>query len=190
MRCLLPPLPSIFLDEEVASNEEGIDDDTDTAADDIAATEDIAVVADTADDNDATMPPKVKPLLTKPTKKDMAAASAKPPPPAPAAAAAAATATSFSVDAEDPITAHYYAVGAYDYTDVVFRVNGTMQKREYQVRVAEDGLSVAFLRVISSPSFDKKILRMIMWGSTVRAAPASSLGTTRCWRCKRRMCAP
>jgi hypothetical protein len=161
MRCLLPPLPSIFLDEEVASNEEGIDDDTNAAADDIAAAEDIAAVADTADDNDATMLPKVKPLPTKPTKKDMAAASAKPPPPA-AAAAAAAAATSFSVDAEDPLTAHYYAVGAYDYADVVFRVNGTMQKREYQVRVAEDGLSVSFLRAISSLSFDKKILRKIM----------------------------
>ena len=60
MRCLLPPLPSIFLDEEVASNEEGIDDDTNAAADDIAAAaEDIAAVADTADDDNATMPPKV-----------------------------------------------------------------------------------------------------------------------------------
>jgi hypothetical protein len=73
------------------------------------------------------MPPKVKPLPTnKPTKKDMAAASAKPPPPA-APAAAPAAATSFSVDAEDPtITVSYYAVGAYDYADVVFRINGTM----------------------------------------------------------------
>jgi hypothetical protein len=106
------------------------------------------------------MPPKVKPLLTKPTKKDMAAASAKPPPPA--AAAVAAAATSFSVDAEDPLTAHYYAVGAYDYADVAFRVNGTMQKREYQVRVAKDGLSVSFLGAISSLSFDKKILQKIM----------------------------
>jgi hypothetical protein len=89
----------------------------------------------------------------------MAAASAKPPPPA---AAAAAAVTSFSVDAEDPLTAHYYAIGAYDYADVVFRVNGTMQKREYQVRVAEDGLLVSFLCAISSLSFDKKILRKIM----------------------------
>jgi hypothetical protein len=91
----------------------------------------------------------------------MAAASAKPPPPAAAAAAAdaAAVATSFSVDAEDPITVSYYAVGAYDYADVVFRINGTMQKREYQVRVAEDGLSVSFVRAISAMSFDKRILR-------------------------------
>ena len=37
-----------------------------------------------------------------------------------------------------------------------------MQKREYQVHVAEDGLSVSFLRAISSLSFDKKILRKIM----------------------------
>ncbi len=153
-RCLLPPLPSIFLDEEVADNEEGIDDDTDAAADDIAAAEDIAPTAN--DDGKATMPPKVKPLPTKPTKKDMAAASAKPPPPA-AAAAAPAAATSFSVDAEDPITVSYYAVGAYDYADVVFRINGTMQKNEYQVRVAEDGLSISFVRAISSMFFDKRI---------------------------------
>jgi hypothetical protein len=104
------------------------------------------------------MPPKVKPLPTnKPTKKDMAAASAKPPPPA-----ATAAATSFSVNAEDPITVSYYAVGAYDYADVVFRINRTMQKSEYQVRVAEDGLSVSFVRAISAMSFDKKILRKIM----------------------------
>ena len=107
------------------------------------------------------MPPKVKPLPTKPTKKDMAAASAKSPPPA-AAAAAPAAATSFSINAEDPITVSDYAVGAYDYADVVFHINGTMQKREYQVRVAEDGLSVSFVRAISAMSFDKKILRKIM----------------------------
>jgi hypothetical protein len=89
---------------------------------------------------------------------DMAAASAKPPPPA----VAAAVATSFSVDAEDPLTAHYYAEGAYDYADVVFCINGTMQKSEYQVRAAEDGLSVSFVRAISSMSFDKRILHKIM----------------------------
>jgi hypothetical protein len=154
-------VPSIFLGEEVADNEEGIDDNTNAAADDIAATEDIAAIAAALADNDATMPPKVKPLPTKPTKKDMAAASAKPPPPA-AAAAAPAVATSFSVDAEDPITVSDYAVGAYDYADVVFRINGTMQKREYQVRVAEDGLLVSFVRAIFAMSFDKKILRKIM----------------------------
>jgi hypothetical protein len=108
------------------------------------------------------MLPKVKPLPTnKPTKKDMAAASAKPPSPVAAAAAPAAT-TSFSVDAEDPITVSDYTVGAYNYADVGFRINGTMQKSEYQVRVAEDGLSVSFVRAISAMSFDKKILRKIM----------------------------
>ena len=150
-----------MLDEEVAANEEGIDDDTDAAADDDGAAEDIAAIAAALADDDATMPPKVKPLSTKPTKKDTAAASAKPPPPA-AAAAAPAAATSFSIDAEDPITVSDYAVGAYDYADVVFRINGTMQKSEYQVRVAEDGLSVSFVRAISSKSFDKKILGKIM----------------------------
>ena len=116
----MPPSPStvLFLDEEVAANEEGINDDADAAtaadntdADDYAA-DNIAAAADDDADNDATMPPKVKPLPTKPTKKDIAAAAAKPPPPIAAAAAAAAAATSSSVDAEDPLTAHYYAVGA------------------------------------------------------------------------------
>ena len=162
-RCLLPPPPSIYLGEEVAFDEEGIDDDALAEADDPDANDYYAV--DPAgpannDSDDATMPPKVKPLPTKPTKKDMAAASAKPPPPA--AAAAAAAATSFSIDATDPLTASYYAVGPYDYADVVFRVNGTMEKNEYQVRVAEDGLSVSFVRAISSLSFDKRILRKIM----------------------------
>ena len=50
MRVLLSPLQSIFLDEEVAANEEGINDD----ADDADTTADEAV----PDDNDyATMPP-------------------------------------------------------------------------------------------------------------------------------------
>ena len=79
--------------------------------------EDIAAATATNDNGDTTMPPKVKPLPSKPTKKDMAAASAKPPPPP--AAVAAAPVTSFSVDVEDPLTAHYYAKGAYDYADVV-----------------------------------------------------------------------
>jgi hypothetical protein len=105
------------------------------------------------------MPPKLKPLPRKPTKKKSAAATEMPPPPA---AAAAAIATSFSVDATDPLMAHYYADGVYDYADAVFCFNGTMQKSEYQIRVAEDDLLVLFLRAISSRSFDKKILRKIM----------------------------
>jgi hypothetical protein len=144
---VLPPSPStvLFLDEEVAANEEGIDAAEDTDADDYVA------------DNTA-------------------------------AAAAAAAATSSSVDAEDPLTAHYYAVGAYDYADVVFRVNGTMQKSEYQVRVAEDGLLVSFVRAISLMSFDKKILckimgaeyresssRVVAWDDTALAVQAKNV---------------
>ena len=37
-----------------------------------------------------------------------------------------------------------------------------MQKGEYQVRVAKDGLSVSFVSAISSRSFNKRILREIM----------------------------
>ena len=80
----------------------------------------------------------VKSIPTKKnTKKDIAAAAAKPSPPAAAAAAAAsaatAAATSFSINAMDPLTDNYYADAVYDYADVVFCVNGTMQKGEYQV---------------------------------------------------------
>ncbi len=156
---MLPPPPSsIYLDEEeVAFDKEGIDDDAAAADADADADADDPPAAD--NDDDTTMPPRVKPLPTKPPKKESAAASAKPPPPA---AAAAPAATSFSIDATDPITVHYYADGAYDYADVVFRVNGTMEKSEYQVRVAEDGLSVSFVRAISSMSYDKRILKKIM----------------------------
>ena len=83
--------------------------------------------------------------------------------------------------AEDPFTESYYADGvyAYDYADVVFRVNGTMQKGEYVVRVAEDGLSVSFQLqsdlIPSTRRFSGKSWARI----TVRAALASSLATTR-----------
>ena len=76
----------------------------------------------------------------------------------PAAAATATTTICFSVDAGDPLTTHYYAEGVYDYTDVVFCVNGTMQKGEYLIQVAEDGLLVSFVHAITSCSFDKKII--------------------------------
>ncbi len=109
--CLLPPLPSISLDEEVAANEEGIGIDEDTNVDDADAEANADTTANDAapKDNDyATMPTTLKPIPTKkPTKKDVAAAAAKPPPPVAAAAAAAAVATSFSVDAMDPLTDNY-----------------------------------------------------------------------------------
>jgi hypothetical protein len=106
------------------------------------------------------MPPKVKPIPKKAApKKESAAAAANPPPPA---AVAATAATCFSVNAGDPLTTHYYAEGVYDYADVVFRVNGTMQKGEYLIQVVEDGLLVLFVRAIPSRSFDKNILKKIM----------------------------
>ena len=99
-----PPFAVFFLD----GDEEGIDNDDTNDAD-----EDIDAAADAATDDDvkyATMLPKVKPIPKKAApKKESAAADAKPPPPA--AAAAADTATSFSVDAGDPLTTHYYAEG-------------------------------------------------------------------------------
>ena len=52
-----------------------------------------------------------------------------------------------------------------------------MQKGEYQIQVAEDGLSVSFVRAIPSSSFVKKILKKPWARITVRAALASSLGT-------------
>jgi hypothetical protein len=37
-----------------------------------------------------------------------------------------------------------------------------MQKGEYQIQVAKDGLLVLFIRAIPSRSFDKKILKKIL----------------------------
>ena len=46
---------------------------------------------------------------------------------------------------------------------MVFCINETMQKDEYEVRVAEDGRSLLFLRAIRSRyHFNKKILHKIM----------------------------
>ena len=101
------PPPSISLDKEVAANKEGIDDDTNAAANAAPDNDDYAA---TDNDNATMTPTKVKPLPTKPTKKDIAAAAVKPPPPA----AAAAAATSFSVDANNPLTENYYADEAYN----------------------------------------------------------------------------
>ena len=64
------PLPSIFLDEEVTANKEGIDDNTNAAANNADADADDETTANEVapDNNDyATMPPKVKPLPTKTT---------------------------------------------------------------------------------------------------------------------------
>jgi hypothetical protein len=102
-----------------------------------AAADDITATEDIAaaaddDNDDDATMPPKVKPLTKKTTKKDMAAASVKPPPPPPAAAAA---TSFSVDAEDPITVS---------------------------DVAEDGLSVLFVRAISSMSFDKKILRKIM----------------------------
>ena len=83
-----------YLDEEVASEEEEIDDNgIDDAAEDIVA--DNALAA--GDIEHATMLPKVKPIPKKAApKKESAAATANPSPPDTAAATAV---TCFSVDA-------------------------------------------------------------------------------------------
>jgi hypothetical protein len=125
-----------------------------------ATTDDFAANTAADDYNYATKPPKVKPLPKKPNKKESATAAVKPPPPAAAAAAAATVA--FSINAEDPLTVSYYAEVVYDYADVVFHIIRTMQKGEYEVQVAEDGLLVSFRRAICSCSFNKKILHKIM----------------------------
>jgi hypothetical protein len=38
---------------------------------------------------------------------------------------------------EDPVTVSYYAKGAHNYTNVVFRVNGMIDYGEYEVQVAK-----------------------------------------------------
>ena len=76
MRVLLPLLQSIFLDEEVAANKEGIDNNTNAAANNANANT-TANIAVPDNNNYATMPPKVKPLPPKTTKKDISACCCK-----------------------------------------------------------------------------------------------------------------
>ncbi len=65
--------------------------------------------------------------------------------------------SNFSVEATYPLTVTYYADGAHNCAGVVIRVNGTMQKSEYEVQVTKDGHLLTFVCTIHTRSFDKKI---------------------------------
>ncbi len=67
-----------------------------------------------------------------------------------------------SIEAEDPLTISYYAIGKHDYTDVVFRVNKTMEYGEYKVQMNKDGHSILFVRTICALLFDNTILKKKM----------------------------
>jgi hypothetical protein len=108
------------------------------------------------DDDFATMPPKVKPLPTKPTKKDSAAADAMPPPPAPKPP------ENLSVDSTDKFLVAYHTKGKHDVADVMFHVNGVLRDTDYRVSVAADRKSFSWQCTIHTICFSKKILEAIL----------------------------
>jgi hypothetical protein len=74
------------------------------------------------DNDNATMPPKVKPVAvaaSKTVKKKTKKADEIALRPAPMLP----NIRTFSIEAEDPLTVSYFATGKHDYTNVVFRVN-------------------------------------------------------------------
>jgi hypothetical protein len=159
----LSPSPSAVLvrntcisDEEV-DGEEGIDDDTDAAADDTDAAADNAA----ADDNYATMPPKLKAPPRKPdAKKKIKGESDNDvtamPPPAPKPR------VNFSIDSTDKFLVSYHCKGKQDVADVVFHVSGVLRDTDYRVSVAVDRTSISWQRAIQSICFTKKILQAIL----------------------------
>jgi hypothetical protein len=102
------------------------------------------------------MPPKVKPLPTKPTKKDSAAADAMPPPPAPKPP------ENLSVDSTDKFLVAYHTKGKHDVADVMFHVNGVLRDTDYRVSVAADRKSFSWQCTIHTICFSKKILEAIL----------------------------
>ncbi len=172
-----------FLSFNLSEGEE--EGDTDHDAEDVAAAA-AADDADNEDNNGATIPPKVKPVAaaaTKTAEKKTRKADDIALLPAPKLP----DIRTFSIEAEDPLTVSYYPIGKHDYTNVVFRVNGTIAYGEYEVRLAKDGRSILFVRAIRAKLFDKTILKKLWGSTTMRATLASSPGTIRCrrWRGRR-----
>jgi hypothetical protein len=158
--------PSLVLSE----GEE--EDDADHDAKDVPAAADDN--DNNKEDNDGTsMPPKVKPVATqqqrlsrKEQRRQMRSLISLPPScpkyPSLLPLTQRNRKNVFSIKAEDPLTVFYYATGKHDYAYVVIRVNITMEYGEYEVRVAEDGCLILFVRAICAKSFDKIIVRKIM----------------------------
>jgi hypothetical protein len=73
----------------------------------------------------------------------------------PPAAKPLAISTNFSVKATNPLTVAYYVNSVHNYTNVAICMNGKMNKDEYKVQVAKDGLLLSFLCTIRARSFDK-----------------------------------
>jgi hypothetical protein len=67
--------------------------------------------------------------------------------------------SNFSIEATDLLTVSYYAEGAHNYANVVIRVNRTMEKGEYEVRVAKDGHLISFVSTINARFFDKTVIK-------------------------------
>jgi hypothetical protein len=75
--------------------------------------------------------------------------------PPPTAKLLAIYTSNFFVEAPDPLTVAYYANDDHNYANMVIRVNGAMQKGEYEVQVAKDGHSNLFVCAIRAGSYDK-----------------------------------
>jgi hypothetical protein len=120
----VPNIPSLIISEGEENNNE------DHNAKDVAATANVDNDEEENDDedhvnDDATMPPKVKPVTaaaskTAEKKKKADEIALLPAPKLP-------DIRTYSIEAEDPFTISYYANGKHDYTNVVIRVNGTME---------------------------------------------------------------
>jgi hypothetical protein len=74
--------------------------------------------------------------------------------PLPPSSSQSPSATSLS-KTTNPLSVAYYAYGRHNYA-LVIQANGTMQKGEYEARVAKDGHSLMFIRTICKRLFDKK----------------------------------
>ena len=73
----------------------------------------------------------------------------------------------------------YYADGVHDCTDVAIRVNGTLEKGEYEAQVADDSLLLLFVCTIRARSFSNKILCKIMGDDYLESsARVVACGTT------------
>jgi hypothetical protein len=94
--------------------------------------------------NEATMPPKVKPVAAAATKKTIpnAETATLPTPSSPP--------SNFSVDSTDKYGIAYYCKGTQDFADVVIHVSGCLHERKYHMSIAQDGMSVLFECCIDS----------------------------------------
>jgi hypothetical protein len=146
--------PSLFISE--VEEEDNADHD---AKDVAAADNDADNNGDEGDNDEAAMPPKVKPVAPAATK----TAAMKPAPKTETTTLPAPSPPSkFSVDSTDKYGIAYYCMGTQDFAVVVIHINGVLYKSDYRMSVAQDGMSVLFQRSINFLCYIKEILALIM----------------------------